>query len=126
MGSAAFFSAWPKTTFFSGAPLARAVLIYSCRIVSSMAERVKRSCEPAEVMDSATVGKIYPRHVATPLEGNIFRLSAKVKMSSIPSQKAGTEAKKILTIREMVSNIEYCLTADRMPSGMPIDRKSVV
>ena len=64
-GISAFLSACFMIIRFLDAPFALAVLIYSCLIVSSMAERVRRSSPAADVIDTVNVGRI-----------KFFRLSA--------------------------------------------------
>ena len=56
-----------------------------------------------------------------PLEGSHPKFKENSSINSMPSQNAGIDAINSAKITEKASITEYCFTADRMPTGTPIN-----
>ena len=99
--------------------MAFAVRIYSCRIVSSMVERVRRSVPAAAGRATVRVGRIKCLKEPAPKEGRrpSFRENRVISIS--PSQKLGMEANTRATTTHTWSILEYWRTAEKMPMLIP-------
>ena len=65
-------------------------------------------------------GNIYPDISLLPMAGNHESCSANSRISSVPSQNAGMEERISAPVSVTLSSSEYCFTAERMPTGMPM------
>ena len=114
---AAFFRPCFQTTFHSFRPLMRASLMYSLSITFSMEERVRRMKDATENHPIATAGSIMLEMPPRPEVGNHPSCTAKIQMSTMASQKEGSDCPSRATSFPAVSTIVPFFTADITPMG---------
>src|SRR5262249_29713199 len=88
-----------------------------------MLERVRRKSEAAKYHPSASDGIIRCCQPPCPLVGNQCSHTEKIKISTSPSQKPGTDKPSNATILPTLSNPLLTRTAETMPAGMPMTKE---